>query len=154
MLLERAIRLRLLVRRNPQVVGYTDIGDLDCAFGFGDIAFDRGCQIIGERNDLARCQRAGKGAEQSSTDRRDHVVERGRVLFLGLHAVEFRDAAVHAVGDGFVKVLDERVPYWRHFLDDVDVAGVDDVSHGGPFLIDTVARHGIVGSRTILIVLW
>jgi hypothetical protein len=51
---------------------------------------------------LTRCQRAGKGAEQSAAGRRNQVVERRRVrlLVLGRDAIVLSDPAMHPKNTG------------------------------------------------------
>lgn len=132
MLFKRALRFSLLVRRNPSVVHDANIRNLDRTFRFRDVALDRRREIVGKCDYLARCQRAGKGAEQSSPYGRDHMIERSGILFLGFDAVKLCNSAVHAVGDRLIEMFDVRLPYGRYVLIDTDVTGMDDVSHGRP----------------------
>jgi len=100
-------------------------------FGF-DVSRHIGTELAAARVDLARLQRATKGAEQSTGGCGDDVVERGRVRFgerCRIHLVVFRDPAMDAEHD--------RLRFTRESGDaqraldaiDVDVRGVDDVSH-------------------------
>ena len=129
MLLQRTIGVGLFIRRNAQVVHDPDFRNLYGLMRFRNIALDDRGQIVGERCDLARYQRAGKGAGQSSADRGDHMIESRGVFIFRFDAVEFRDAAMDTVGHGLFKLFDEGGSNGRYFLYDRDVAGVDDVCH-------------------------
>ena len=61
-----------------------------------------GVEALPVEGNLTRCQRAGKGAEQSAAGRRNQVVERRRVrlLVLGRDAVVLSDPAMHPKNTG------------------------------------------------------
>ena len=104
--LEGALRLFLFVRGDGEVVLDADFGDFDGLVDLFDVPVDGCVEVVGEGDNLARCQRAGKSAGQSSRDGGDHVVQRRRNILFGFDAVKGRDAAVHAVWDGILEVLD------------------------------------------------
>ena len=108
--LEGALRLFLFVRGDGEVVLDTDFGNFDRLFDLLDVPLDGCIEVVGEGDNLARCQRAGKSAGQSSRDGGDHVVERRRDFLFGLDPVKGRNAAVHAVWDGILEVLNQRAP--------------------------------------------
>jgi hypothetical protein len=61
-----------------------------------------GVEALPVEGNMARCQRAGKGAEQSAAGCRNQVVERRRVrlLVLGRDAVVLSDPAMHPKNTG------------------------------------------------------
>src|SRR5208337_1643400 len=84
--------------------------------------------------DFARIQRAGKGAEHSTAQRRNHVVDGGRVR-LGqpafVNAVMFGDTAVDAEHHG-LRFSRQMRPAQRAFdALDAHVGGVGNFGHGG-----------------------
>ena len=90
-----------------------------------DIAFDARCNFLRFRRDLTHCQCAGKGAEQSTADSGDDVIECRGNLLVGLDAVELLDGAVHAEPDRLAERLDVRVPNGTLDPFDMDTAGID-----------------------------
>jgi hypothetical protein len=66
-----------------------------------DLTMSYGRQVAFARRDPARLQRATKGAEQSTTGRGDHIIDRCgvRVRYLTLNAVMARDRTVGAKAD-------------------------------------------------------
>jgi len=117
------------IRGNGEIVMHANLGNFYGLIDFFDVSFDGGGEVVRESDNLARCQRAGKSAGQSSRDGGDHVIEGRRDLFLGLDTVERCDAAMNAVGDGVLKVFDQGPAQWRVVLFNFDVARVDDFSH-------------------------
>jgi hypothetical protein len=75
------------------------------AIGF-DAPFHVGFEIFC-CGDSTRFQRAGKCAGQSTSESGDNVIDRGgHGRYVGLYAVKFRVAAMHAEMQGFVEALD------------------------------------------------
>lgn len=136
---QRPFGFGLLVLGDFDVITDPDLRDLDRLVHFLDIAFHGGVKVIRRGFDLARSQRAGKSADKSSTHRADHVIQRRRMLLFGLNSVKLGDAAVDAVGEGLFEVLDEGPAQRRPVLDDLDVTGVNDLSHG-MLLVNPVNR--------------
>ena len=128
--LQRPLGLSLLILRHPHMIGDPDFGDLDGLVDGADIPFDRRVEVIGVGADLARFQRAGKGAGQSTRHRRDHVVERRRVFAFGGESVEFGYAPVDAIVKRLLEILNEGPAKRRLVLHDLDVAGMHNVCHG------------------------
>jgi hypothetical protein len=92
------------------------IGDPAQPVGHGDALDDQGLvlehnladrldvEVISPDLDVTRFQRAGKGARQSPTRSRDHVVKRGgaRRELVGPDAVVLGDLGMHAEGHGLL----------------------------------------------------
>ena len=142
------------------MIGDPDFGDLDGLVDGADIPFDRRVEVIGVGADLARFQRAGKGAGQSTRHRRDHVVERRRVFAFGRESVEFGYAPVDAIVERLLEILDEGPAKRRLVLHDLDVACMNGVGHGKflplvlRFCIQTLAivtprsiTHGLAAAK-------
>jgi hypothetical protein len=94
-----AVRLGALALRNFQLVAEIDGGDAKELVIAFDAAFDIGFQVIC-CGDSARFQRAGKCAGQSTSERRDNVVDGGGKRRGVFHAVIFGVATVHAKMSG------------------------------------------------------
>lgn len=96
--------------------------ELDLADRVGGQFFDR---------DLARCQRACKGARQSARGRGDDVVERRRVRLVRVRAdaVMLRDRAMESKPDRFLFSRQPGQTDRASFTLDVDFRSVHDVAH-------------------------
>lgn len=97
---------------NRTVESQTNLGDAKDTSHLLDVAFDGSGEVLGGA-DVARFQRAGKGASQSPGDAGDHVVERRRVFGSSrcaavLIAVEGLDSAVDAKVDRDVESVEKR----------------------------------------------
>jgi len=112
-------------------IGDADFCDLDRLFDLLYITLDMGNEIVGKYNNLTRCQRAGKSAAQSSRDGGDHVVQRGGYVLGGFDAVKLRDAAMHAVGHGFVKAFEIAATQRRYFLNNFGTTYMHNFTHSG-----------------------
>jgi hypothetical protein len=115
---------------NLNLVPDTHAGNAQHAIDRLDVAFDMRAHLVGFRGDLTHCQCAGKGAEQSTADGGNHVIQRGRNLLVRLDAVELFDRAVHAEPDRLAKRLDEGVANRTFDPFDPDTARVDSIGHG------------------------
>ena len=107
MLRDRALRCLAFALRNLQLIAYTNPGDPENLLDRFDVAFDRGGDLVRGGRNLTHFQCAGKGAEQSSTDGRDYMVEGGRHLLFWLDSVEFLDASVYAEADRGIETLEK-----------------------------------------------
>lgn len=114
---------------NLNFIPHTHAGDTQYAIDRLDVAFDMRAHLVGFGGDLTHCQCAGKGAEQSTADSGNHVIERGRNLLVRLDAVKLFDGAVHAEPDRLAKGLDERVANRTVDPFDADTARVDRLRH-------------------------
>ena len=110
-----------------------------------DIALDLGAHFVGFDWYLTHCQCAGKGAEQSTTDRGNDVIERRRDLLIRLDAVKLLDGAVHAEPNRLAERLDVRMPNRAFDPLDPDTAGVDRLRHGS--LLLNLRRYHAVADR-------
>jgi hypothetical protein len=107
-----------------------------------DAAFDVGYQVVSCR-DSARFQRAGKCAGQSTSERRDDVIDGGRQRLGGFHAIILCVAAMHAEVQGFFESLDVRIAEWALLLHQPNLCGMNEFAHD--FLLG-LEMHGLVKS--------
>ena len=126
---QRAFGRFALARWNPYIVVNADFGDPQDALYRLNVALDCGPHFGRLGWDLAHFQRAGKGAEQSSADGGDHVIESRGQLFIGLNSIEFFDRAVDAVAHRLREVLNIGVANRPFDLFEPDAAGVNQFSH-------------------------
>ncbi len=128
MVSQGAVRLGALALRNFQLVAEIDGGDAKELVIAFDAAFDIGFQVIC-CGDSARFQRAGKCAGQSTSERRDNVVDGGGKRRGVFHAVIFGVAAVHAKMKRLRESLYVRVTERPFLLDQTDFCGVNEFTH-------------------------
>lgn len=97
-----------------------------------DFSMRDGRQAAFAGNDRARLQRAAKGAEQSSTGCRDHVVDRRRVRFgnVTLNAVVACDGTVRTEAHRLLLRRHVREAEWSLDSCQRNLRLVDDVAHG------------------------
>ena len=105
--IDRSLGLFPHAARNRQCVPHANAGNPQDFVDGLDVALDRGADLVGWSRNVAHLQCACQGAEQSSPDCGDHMVERGWHLLLRLNPVERFDAAMHAESDRGVEALQE-----------------------------------------------
>jgi hypothetical protein len=149
-----AVGLGALPFGDFEFVSETDGGESKEFIVSFDAAFDFGFQIVRSR-DSARFQRTGKCAGQSTGERRNDMVDRGRKGSGVFHAVIFCVAAMHPKMKGFRESLDVRVPERPFLLDQTDFGGMNEFTH--EFLLFKKMLHEQKrckrGRRPLLIVL-
>jgi len=106
---QSAVCLGALTFRNFQLVAETHSGETKILIVAFNAAFDFGLKIICCR-DSARFQRAGKGAGQSTGERRNDVVDGGGERRNVFHAVIFCVAAMRPKMKGLRESFDVRLP--------------------------------------------
>lgn len=96
--------LLVVLGRDPEAVADGDALDHEHTVAIEDLALGGGLELASVDLDLARLQRAGKGARQSAPGRGDHVVESGgrRRKVVGRDTVVVGDLGVNAEGDRFL----------------------------------------------------
>ena len=114
---------------NLNLVPDTHAGDAQHVIDRLDVALDLRAHLVGFRGDLTHCQCAGKGAEQSTADGGNYVIERSRNLLVRLNAVKLFDGAVHTEPDRLAKRLDEGVAGRTLDPFDANTARVDRLRH-------------------------
>ena len=68
-----------------------------------NIAFNLGCDFVTRSRNFTHLQCACKGAEQSTTNRTNHVIESGRNLLVRFDTVEFFDSTMNTESDRMLK---------------------------------------------------
>jgi hypothetical protein len=125
-----ALRRFPLSCRNPQFVANADRRDSQHAIQSAYIALYKRFNLVGLGRNLAHLQCAGKRAEQSPSDCRDHVIE-GRWQFLvRLDTVKGLDRPVHAEANRLRKRFDPCVPERPFDALEANLARVNLVGHG------------------------
>ena len=125
----RTLGLRPHAARDGQRVANADANDLEHLLDRFDVALDGGLDGLGCRRNIAHLQCAGKGAEQSSTDGSNNMVQgRGHFLF-GFDPVKVLDASVHAETDGRIEPFQERLAEWSLHPLDSQPTRMNDISH-------------------------
>jgi len=106
---QRSLNLVTAARRTSEPISQSDLGDLQHALHFLDVAFDISHQVT-RRLDLPHVQCGSQGAGQSPGNTSDDVVERGGVFwprnFPAIFVlIEVLDPAMNAEMERFFEVL-------------------------------------------------
>lgn len=125
----RPLGRRTLVRRERQMVVNTDFGDPHHFVDGLDVALDRRVQLAFLGWYLARFQRTGQSPGESTSHRRDHVIERGELILLWFETVEVLDATVHAEVDRLLEAFEERPALRPLILVDTNSRGMYEFRH-------------------------
>jgi hypothetical protein len=123
-----SIRLRAFAPRDFQFVAQIDGGDAEEFFIGLNAAFDFGFQVVC-CGDSARFQRTSKCAGQSTGQRRDDVIDRGRQRCGVLHAIILRIIAMRAEAQRLIESFNVRVAEWPLLLYQPNSRGVNDLAH-------------------------
>ena len=115
--------------RDLQSVAHPDLRDPQHAVHGRDVAFHGGRQAAALGWNLVHLQCAGEGAEQSTTDGGNDVVESRRQVLLRLHAVETLDSTMDAEANWRLEILDVRVTDGPLDFFQPYPTGVDNFSH-------------------------
>jgi hypothetical protein len=127
---EGAVGFGAFAFRDFQFVTQVHGGDAEeFVIGF-DAAFDVGFEMIC-CGDSARFQRAGKCAGQSTSERRDDVIDGGGHRLAVFHAVILGIAAVRAELQRFLESFNVRLAEGALLLHQPDSRGVNDFTHDG-----------------------
>ena len=126
---QRAVGLLPIGRRNPQAVVHANARDPQYFVNRFDVAFDVRLKRLSGHGYLTHCQCAGKGAQQSTANGADHVVERRGDLLFRFDSVELLDPAVYAEPDRLGETLQVRVPQRSFDPFDPQPADVYDCHH-------------------------
>jgi len=116
-------------RRNAQTIAHSNSRDLQHVVDRLDVALDIRLDLVPRRRYLAHLQCACQGAEQSTADGADHVVQRGRYILLWLDPVALLDAPVDAEPDRLLEPFQIRIPQGTGYSLDPQSARVHYVSH-------------------------
>lgn len=82
--------------RNPDAIADTNTGNTQDLVDRLNVAFDGSLQVLSRDRNVAHLQCACQGAEQSTADGADHVVQRGRHILVWFDPVELLDTPVNA----------------------------------------------------------
>lgn len=94
---ETPLGVGFLLGRNLEVVADPDVGDLQNAPYFTDVALHLGPKTIGVGSDFLGGQHAGQGAHHSSGHSPNDMIEGGSVLLHGINPVKLLNPPVDSV---------------------------------------------------------